>query len=128
MWAEIMFECLLEWILIERWTVFYKFSFHRFQKQWRGGSLHEVGGCIPGSFNLRKIISIDWIQIITKHPLLVFQVLAYVLKIPTNPHNGTWSHVRGLLLGEPGSAPSSQAGAVLLTIAVAASIALGLRH
>jgi len=58
----------------------------------------------------------------------VYQVLAYVLKIPTNPHNGTWSHVRGLLLGEPGSATSSQAGAFLLTLAVAASIALGLRH
>jgi len=58
----------------------------------------------------------------------VYQVLAYVLKIPTNPHNGTWSHVRGLLLGEPGSATSSQAGAVLLTLALAASIALGLRH
>jgi len=58
----------------------------------------------------------------------VYQVLAYVLKIPTNPHNGTWSHVRGLLLGEPGPATSSQAGAVLLTLAVAASIAQGLRH
>ena len=119
---------MLESILSECWFVFDKFFSRRFQKQWRGGSLHEVGGCIPGSFNLRKIISIDWIEIITKHPLLAFQVLAYVLKIPTNPHNGTWSHVRGLLLGEPGSATSSQAGALLLTLAVAASIALGLRH
>ena len=74
------------------------------------------------------MISFNLTQTITKHPLLASQVLAYVLKIPTNPHNGTWSHVRGLLLGEPGSATSSQAGAVLLTLAVAVSIALGLRH
>ena len=65
--------------------------------------------------------SFNLTQTITKHPLLASQVLAYVLKIPANPHNGTWSHVRGLLLGEPGSPTSSQAGAVLLTIAVAAS-------
>jgi len=38
----------------------------------------------------------------------VYQVLAHLLKIPANPHNGTWSHVRGLLLGEPGSPTSSQ--------------------
>ena len=74
------------------------------------------------------MISFNLQQAITKHPLLTSQVIAYVLKIPANPHNGTWSHVRGLLLGEPGSATSSQAGAVLLTLAVAASIALGLRH
>ena len=115
-------------MLGECWFVLDNSQPPRFQKQWRGGSLHEVGGCIPGSLNLRKMINIDWIEIITKHPLLAFQVLAYVLKIPTNPHNGTWSHVRGLLLGEPGSATSSQAGAVLLTLALAASIALGLRH
>ena len=67
------------------------------------------------------MIRFNLTQTITKHPLLAFQVLAHLLKIPANPHNGTWSHVRGLLLGEPGSPTSSQAGAVLLRLAVAAS-------
>jgi ectonucleotide pyrophosphatase/phosphodiesterase family protein 6 len=54
----------------------------------------------------------------------VYQVLAYVLKIPPNPHNGTWSHVRGLLLGEPGSAACSKAGLVL-TLLAASLVTLG---
>jgi len=54
----------------------------------------------------------------------VYQVLAYVLKIPPNPHNGTWSHVRGLLLGEPGSASCFQA-TLILTLMAATLAALG---
>jgi len=50
----------------------------------------------------------------------VYQVLAYVLKIPANPHNGTWSHVRGLLLGEPGSASACSQAGLVLTFLVAA--------
>ena len=60
------------------------------------------------------VIQASFVVIPTNH--LILQVLAFVLKIPANPHNGTWSHVRGLLPGaEPGSAPDSSKAGLLLT-------------
>ena len=58
-------------------------------------------------------------------------MLVHVLHVPPNKHNGTWSHVRGLLEGDPGGAgglgglggPGGLAG--LLTLLLCGLLALG---
>ena len=60
--------------------------------------------------------------------MCVPQILAHVLEVPPNKHNGTWSNVRGLLEGDPGGAGGLGGPGGLLTLLLCGLLALGALH
>ena len=56
----------------------------------------------------------------------VYQLLAHLLRIKTNPHNGTWSHVSGMLVEDEYNKAKRTSASILLKFFCAVVAVLGL--